>query len=76
MSNLVFDNFYIKYELYGHILITEIHANELEISKYCIRFLFIYLIVRKNGISCKLMIIKNIVLYYHLPIVDKPLFVF
>ncbi|PGB45755.1 hypothetical protein COL95_29630 [Bacillus anthracis] len=30
---------------------TEIHANKLEIPKYCIRFLFIYLIVRKNGIS-------------------------
>lgn len=38
---------------------TEIHANELEIPKYCIRFLFIHLIVRKNGISCKLMIIKK-----------------
>lgn len=32
---------------------TEIHAIELEISKYCIRFLFIYLIVRKIGISCE-----------------------
>lgn len=61
MSNLVFDNFYIKYELYGHILIKEIHANELEISKYCIRFLFIYLIVRKNGISCELINIRKIV---------------
>lgn len=61
MSNLVFDNFYIKYELYGHILITEIHSNELEIPKYCIRFLFIYLIVRKNGISCELIIIIKIV---------------
>ena len=40
---------------------TEIHANELEIPKYSIRFLFIHLIVRKNGISCKLMIIKKIV---------------
>lgn len=61
MSNLVFDNFYIKYELYGQILITEILANELEISKYCIRFLFIYLIVRKNGISCELINIRKIV---------------
>ncbi|TKI85448.1 hypothetical protein FC701_10080 [Bacillus mycoides] len=32
---------------------TEIHAIELEILKYCIRFLFIYLIVRKIGISCE-----------------------
>lgn len=32
---------------------TEIHAMELEIPKYCIRFLFIYLIVRKIGISCE-----------------------
>lgn len=32
---------------------TEIHAIELEIPKYCIRFLFIYLIVRKIGISCE-----------------------
>ncbi len=61
MSNLVFDNFYIKYELYGQILITEILANELEIPKYCIRFLFIYLIVRKNGISCELINIRKIV---------------
>lgn len=30
---------------------TEIHANELEIPKYCIRFLFIHLIVRKICIS-------------------------
>ncbi len=60
MSNLVFDNFYIKYELYGQVLITEILANELEIPKYCIRFLFIYLIVRKNGISCELINIRKI----------------
>lgn len=32
---------------------TKIHANELEIPKYCIRFLFIHLIVRKIGISCE-----------------------
>lgn len=32
---------------------TEIHAMELEIPKYGIRFLFIYLIVRKIGISCE-----------------------
>lgn len=32
---------------------TEIHANELETPKYCIRFLFIHLIVRKIGISCE-----------------------
>lgn len=31
----------------------EINANELEIPKYCIRFLFIHLIVRKIGISCE-----------------------
>lgn len=31
----------------------EIHANGLEIPKYCIRFLFIHLIVRKIGISCE-----------------------
>ncbi|OWT48524.1 hypothetical protein CER22_25120 [Bacillus sp. K2I17] len=31
----------------------EIHANELKIPKYCIRLLFIYLIVRKIGISCE-----------------------
>lgn len=30
---------------------TEIHANELEIPKYRIRFLFIHFIVRKIGIS-------------------------
>lgn len=40
---------------------SEIHANEIEIPKYCIRFLFIHLIVRKNGISCKLIIIRKIV---------------
>jgi hypothetical protein len=61
MNNLVFNNFYIKYELYRHIPITEIHANKLEIPKYCIRFLFIHLIVRKIGISCKLIIIRKIV---------------
>jgi len=33
---------------------TEIHAIELEIPKYCIRFLFILFIVRKIGISCEL----------------------
>lgn len=32
---------------------TEIHVIELKIPKYCIRFLFIYLIVRKIGISCE-----------------------
>lgn len=32
---------------------TEIHALELEIPKYCIRFLFTHLIVRKIGISCE-----------------------
>lgn len=32
----------------------EVHAMELEIPKYCIRFLFIYLIVRKIGISREL----------------------
>lgn len=31
----------------------EINANELEIPKYCIRFLFIHLIIRKIGISCE-----------------------
>lgn len=31
----------------------EIHAIELEIPKYCVRFLFIHLIVRKIGISCE-----------------------
>ena len=31
----------------------EIHTILLEIPKYCIRFLFIHLIVRKNGISCE-----------------------
>lgn len=30
---------------------TEIHEIELEIPKYCIRFLFIHSIVRKIGIS-------------------------
>lgn len=35
---------------------TEIHEIELEIPKYCIRFLFIHLIVRKIGISCELVI--------------------
>lgn len=35
---------------------TEIHALELEIPKYCIRFLFTHLIVRKIGISCELFI--------------------
>lgn len=42
---------------------TEIHANELEIPKYCIRFLFIHLIVRKIGISCEVMMY----FYIHLP---------
>ena len=32
---------------------TEIHEIELEIPKYFIRFLFIYPIVRKIGISCE-----------------------
>ncbi|PGB14086.1 hypothetical protein COM09_13435 [Bacillus toyonensis] len=32
---------------------TEIHVIELEIPKYCIRFLFTYLIIRKIGISCE-----------------------
>lgn len=36
---------------------TEIHANKLEIPKYSIRFLFIYLIVRKNGISRELCLV-------------------
>ncbi len=31
----------------------EIHANELKILKYCIRFSFNYLIVRKICISCE-----------------------
>lgn len=43
----------IYMDTYKH---TEIHANELEIPKYCIRFLFIHLIVRKIGISCELFI--------------------
>ncbi len=34
----------------------EIHAIELEIPKYCIRFLFIHPIVRKIGISCELVV--------------------
>lgn len=34
----------------------EIHANELEIPKYYIRFLFIHLIVRKIGISCEIQV--------------------
>ncbi|PFJ90146.1 hypothetical protein COJ11_22045 [Bacillus cereus] len=42
---------------------TEIHAIELEIPKYCIRFLFIYLIVRKIGISCEVVFC----FYIHLP---------
>lgn len=37
---------------------TEIHAIELEIPKYCIRFLFIYLIVRKIGISCEVVSVR------------------
>lgn len=32
---------------------TKIHAIDLEIPKYGIRFLFNYLIVRKIGISCE-----------------------
>ncbi|PFB74623.1 hypothetical protein CN273_31080 [Bacillus thuringiensis] len=32
---------------------TEIHANEIEIPKHCVIFLFIYLILRKIGISCE-----------------------
>lgn len=35
---------------------TESHAIELEIPKYCIRFLIIHLIVRKIGISCELVV--------------------
>ncbi|PEZ31421.1 hypothetical protein CN346_20755 [Bacillus thuringiensis] len=38
---------------------TEIHAIELEIPKYCIRFLFILFIVRKIGISCELVVFLN-----------------
>lgn len=34
---------------------TEIHAIELEIPKYCIRFLIIHLIVRKISISCEIL---------------------
>lgn len=37
---------------------TEIHAIELEILKYCIRFLIIHLIVRKIGISCELFLFR------------------
>lgn len=32
------------------------HAAELEIPKYCSIFLFTYLIVRKIGISCELVV--------------------
>lgn len=32
---------------------TKIHAIEPKIPKYCIRFLFMHLIVRKIGISCE-----------------------
>ncbi|PED12302.1 hypothetical protein CON01_22260 [Bacillus thuringiensis] len=38
---------------------TEIHAIELEIPKYCIRFLFILFIVRKIDISCELVVFLN-----------------
>ncbi|PGZ45082.1 hypothetical protein COE61_32830 [Bacillus thuringiensis] len=38
---------------------TEIHANEIEIPKHCVRFLFIYLILRKIGISCELVVFLN-----------------
>ncbi|PFA64057.1 hypothetical protein CN403_29860 [Bacillus cereus] len=41
---------------------TVIHANELEILKCCIRFSFAHLIVRKNGISCKLVCCYNLAL--------------
>jgi hypothetical protein len=53
MNRSVFNDSYIKYELYRHITNAEIHTILLEIPKYCIRFLFIHLIVRKNGISCE-----------------------
>lgn len=42
---------------------TEIHVIELEIPKYCIRFLFIHLIVRKIGISREVVVC----FYIHLP---------
>lgn len=36
MSNLAFDNSYIKYQLYGVYQYTKIHALGLEIPRYCI----------------------------------------
>lgn len=45
----------IYMDTYQH---TEIHANELEIPKYCIRFLCIHLIVRKIGISCEVVFLS------------------
>ncbi|PGB66602.1 hypothetical protein COM12_14825 [Bacillus wiedmannii] len=35
---------------------TKIHVIELEIPKYGIRFLFNYIIVRKIGISCEVVV--------------------
>ncbi|KAA0784509.1 hypothetical protein DN393_20755 [Bacillus sp. BPN334] len=40
----------------------EIHANELEIPKYCIRVLLIHFIVRKIDISCE--VIRSLLFYF------------
>ncbi len=42
---------------------TKINAIDLEIPKYGIRFLFNYLIIRKIGISCEVIVC----FYIHLP---------
>lgn len=43
----------------------EIHANELKIPKYCIRFLFNHLIVRKIGISCEVVSLKFFQFFFY-----------
>lgn len=56
---------------------TEIHAIELEIPKYCIRFLIIYLIVRKIGISCEVISVcfpTFIKVSYTLPFISTNIF--
>lgn len=59
-------------------LYMEIHANELRIPKYCIRFLFTHLIIRKIGISCEVMSVYFFPLFikrlYTLPFISINIF--
>ncbi|PGQ50479.1 hypothetical protein COA20_02380 [Bacillus thuringiensis] len=56
---------------------TEMHDMELEIPKYCIRFLFINLIVREIGISCEVVSVcfpAFIKVSYTLPFISTNIF--